>query len=112
DGVVQYVLNAADYVVLPYNRILTSGAVALALGFGKPVIVPDLPALSEVVQHGREALVFRAGDQSALAQATLNACAQDKTARRHVKVEALRTGKAVMFSDLAAAMLARIKIDA
>jgi glycosyltransferase involved in cell wall biosynthesis len=58
DAVVQYVLRAADYVVLPYRRILTSGAVALALGFARPVIVPDLPPLLEVVQPGRDSLTF------------------------------------------------------
>ena len=74
DGIVQYVLRAADYVVLPYKRILTSGAVALALGFGRPVIIPDLPTLLEGVQPGREALVFRTGDHGDLVRAMLEAC--------------------------------------
>ena len=40
DEDVQVYMNAADVVVLPYRRILTSGAAILAMGFGKPCIAP------------------------------------------------------------------------
>ncbi|WP_159712566.1 glycosyltransferase, partial [Geminicoccus flavidas] len=55
---VDRLLAAADAVVLPYRTILTSGTLMLALGFGRPVIAPDLPALAEIVQDGREALLY------------------------------------------------------
>jgi glycosyltransferase involved in cell wall biosynthesis len=55
---VDRLLAAADAVVLPYQAILTSGTLMLALGFGRPVIAPDLPALAEIVQDGREALLY------------------------------------------------------
>lgn len=40
---------ASDLVVLPYRRILNSGALMLALTFARPVLVPDLGSMRE--QH-------------------------------------------------------------
>lgn len=42
-------LSAADYVVLPFRRILTSGSLLLALSYDVPVIAPSLPAISEII---------------------------------------------------------------
>ena len=40
---------AADAVVVPYERILNSGAAMLAISFGKPVLSADLPPLRELL---------------------------------------------------------------
>lgn len=53
-------LAAADVVVLPFRRVTTSGSAMLALGHGRPLIVPDLDALDDlpaaaVVRYGRAA---------------------------------------------------------
>lgn len=108
DGMVQYVLNAADYVVLPYRRILTSGAVALALGFARPVIVPDLSPLLDVVQPGREALVFHAGDEDDLCRIMSEACEQPPEDRLDLQKRAWQSAQATSFADLAGALLDRI----
>ena len=47
-GDFQYFFRAADMIVLPYQRILNSGAALLALSFNKPVILPRTEALSEL----------------------------------------------------------------
>jgi glycosyltransferase involved in cell wall biosynthesis len=39
---------AADVVVLPFRRITTSGSAIVALAHGRPLIVPDLPALADL----------------------------------------------------------------
>jgi beta-1,4-mannosyltransferase len=44
---VQLYFAASDLVVLPYRRILNSGAVMLALTFARPVLVPDLGAMRD-----------------------------------------------------------------
>jgi beta-1,4-mannosyltransferase len=44
---VQTYFAASDLVVLPYRRILNSGALMLALTFGRPVLVPDLGSMRE-----------------------------------------------------------------
>lgn len=41
-------LQNADVIVLPYRRSSTSGSAVLALAHGRPMIVPDLPGLSEL----------------------------------------------------------------
>jgi beta-1,4-mannosyltransferase len=44
---VQFFFAAADLVVLPYRRVMNSGAVMLALTFARPVLVPDLGAMRD-----------------------------------------------------------------
>jgi len=49
DDEVQCFFNAADVIVLPYHNILTSGGAILALSFGKPVIVPAIGCIPELI---------------------------------------------------------------
>jgi glycosyltransferase involved in cell wall biosynthesis len=44
-------LAAADAAVLPYRRILNSGAALLALSAGRPVVVPSLGAMPELADR-------------------------------------------------------------
>jgi beta-1,4-mannosyltransferase len=48
DDELQVFLGAADLVVLPYERVLNSGTALLALSFGRPVLVPDGPAMADL----------------------------------------------------------------
>jgi len=48
DNEIQFFLNAADLVVLPYTEILNSGSAILALSFNKPVLVPQKGSMSEL----------------------------------------------------------------
>lgn len=41
-------LAAADGLVLPYRAATTSGVAALALAHGRPLVIPDLPALAQL----------------------------------------------------------------
>ena len=41
--------SAADVVVLPFERILTSGSLILAMSYGKPVIAPRLGSIPETL---------------------------------------------------------------
>lgn len=45
----QFYLNSADIVVLPFSEVLTSGSAIAALSFGKPVIVPKIGCLPELI---------------------------------------------------------------
>jgi glycosyltransferase involved in cell wall biosynthesis len=45
---VAQLLAAADVVVLPFRRVTTSGSAMLALAHGRPLIVPELPALADL----------------------------------------------------------------
>ena len=45
----QLYLNSADVVVLPFSEVLTSGTAITAMGFGRPLVVPALGCLPELV---------------------------------------------------------------
>lgn len=49
DEALQTYFNACDVFVLPYRHITTSGAAALALSFGRPIIAPDITSFQEVI---------------------------------------------------------------
>ncbi len=49
DNEIQIFLNAANVVVLPFARILTSGTANLAMSFRRPIIVPKTGCLPELV---------------------------------------------------------------
>ena len=48
DDQVQVYLRAADLVALPFRDITNSGSALLALGFDRPVLVPDRGAMGEL----------------------------------------------------------------
>jgi len=49
DDRIQYYLNAADVLVLPYRKILNSGSALLGLSFGTPMVTPTIGCLPETV---------------------------------------------------------------
>jgi glycosyltransferase involved in cell wall biosynthesis len=46
---VQLYMNAADVIVAPYRRVLTSGSVITAMSFGRPVVAPALGCIPDTV---------------------------------------------------------------
>lgn len=61
-------LRASDVVVLPHRESLNSGALLLALSFGRPVVAAASPGVTETVNEDA-AITFEAGDRGSLAQA-------------------------------------------
>ena len=49
DEQIHLYFSAADVVVLPFERILTSGSLILAMSYGKPVIAPRLGSIPETL---------------------------------------------------------------
>ena len=43
----QIYINASDIMIFPYQDILTSGGIVLAMSFGKPIIAPRLGCIEE-----------------------------------------------------------------
>lgn len=66
DEEMQRYYRAADAVVLPFARILTSGSAVLAMSFGRAVIVPRMGCLSELPEDA--AIHFEPGDEEGLAR--------------------------------------------
>lgn len=65
---VQYYFRASDVCVMPYKRLLNSGAVLLAFSFGKPVVAPHAGALRDLLSE-ENAFLYSAGHQDGLAEA-------------------------------------------
>lgn len=68
DDDIQYYMNAADVVVLPYRDVLTSGGAMLAMSFGKPVIAPELGCLPEMLTQ-QKSLLYDPGSNDGLSDA-------------------------------------------
>ena len=49
DDEVQIYMNAADFAICPYEDILTSGMITLAMSFGKIVVAPAIGCIPETV---------------------------------------------------------------
>jgi glycosyltransferase involved in cell wall biosynthesis len=59
--------SAADLVLLPYRKIYQSGVVLMAMSYGKPVLVSDLPGMKEIVTDGVTGFIFTSGSSESLA---------------------------------------------
>lgn len=68
DAQVQIFMKAADVVVFPYRNALSSGALALAMGFGRACIAPRLGGIPEMFDTGG-GVVFDPDDDEGLAKA-------------------------------------------
>ena len=77
---VYHYFNSAQFVVLPYTEIFSSGVLIRAAGYGKPVICSDLPAFLEEIVDGENGIVFQSGNVSALAGALSAATVSPDTA--------------------------------
>ncbi|MDJ0689878.1 MAG: glycosyltransferase [Xenococcaceae cyanobacterium MO_188.B32] len=58
DEDIQIYMNACDWVVLPYQKILNSGSVLLALSFARPVIVPQRGAITELISNDEQGYCY------------------------------------------------------
>jgi glycosyltransferase involved in cell wall biosynthesis len=72
DDEVQVYMAAADAVVLPYERVFTSGSVALAGTFGRAVIAPAVGCLTD--QVGDAGVLYEPAQAGALEAAITRAC--------------------------------------
>ncbi len=82
-------LRASDVIVLPYRSSLNSGALLLALSFGRPVIAAASPHVSETV--GRDAAItFEPDDRDALGAALRSVDALLTPAAREAALETAR----------------------
>jgi glycosyltransferase involved in cell wall biosynthesis len=69
---------AADVVALPYRRIYQSGVLLMAMTYGRPVVVSDLPGMTEMVTDGSNGYVFSDGSPQALAHSLIRALRDER----------------------------------
>lgn len=88
--------GAADVVVLPYRRIYQSGVVILAMSSGRPVVVSDLPGMTEIVKDGQTGYVFSRGSREDLTKQLIRSLQDDEGRKRIAEqgLEYIRTNHA------------------
>jgi glycosyltransferase involved in cell wall biosynthesis len=69
DDEIAGLLERSAAVVLPYRHAGSSGVLATALGHGRPVVISDIPGLSEEVGRYGAGRTFPTEDVDALAEA-------------------------------------------
>jgi len=69
DEEVVTLMEASAVVVLPYRQLDSSGVLATAIGYGRPVVVTDVGSLGEIVREFGAGKVVPPDDEAALAQA-------------------------------------------
>jgi glycosyltransferase involved in cell wall biosynthesis len=74
-------MDEAAIVVLPYRELDSSGVLATAIGYGRPVVVTDVGSLGEQVREFESGRVVPAGDTAALAAALSGLLAPDELRR-------------------------------
>jgi len=52
DDMLQFYLNAADVMVVPYQQVLTSGAVVLGMSFGRACVAASLGCIPDMIDEG------------------------------------------------------------
>ena len=67
DHKIHLFFSAADVVVLPFDKILNSGGLILAMSFGKPIIAPDLGGIAEQLGDAGK-LLYNPSDPQELAR--------------------------------------------
>ena len=75
DETIQVYMNACDAVVFPYRDILTSGAVILAMSFGKACIAPAIGCIAEILDK-KGAFIYEQGNPQNLTNVLHNALRQ------------------------------------
>jgi glycosyltransferase involved in cell wall biosynthesis len=78
---------AADVVVLPYRRIYQSAVILMAMSYGRPVVVSDLPGMTEMVTDGQNGYVFVQESKDALSEQLIRVL-QDEQGREAVAARA------------------------
>ena len=53
---------------MPYTRIYQSGVLLMSMSYNIPVLVSDLPPLTEVIQDNKTGFVFKNGDNKSLSK--------------------------------------------
>lgn len=72
DEQVQHYYEAADLIILPYEKVYESGVLKFAFSCARPVLVSNIPVFKHDIRDGENAFVFRKGDPIDLANKIIN----------------------------------------
>lgn len=88
DRQVDYYLDSADIMLLPYLRVTQSGVVYLALAHYIPLVATSLGGIREELERNEIGVLVPPGDANSLAEAIVNLLSDPKRLERYSKNEA------------------------
>lgn len=68
DSDLQIYFNAADVAVLPFENVLNSGSLLMAMSFGMPVVAPETGSIPEII-NGKWGFLHEPNNSASLKQA-------------------------------------------
>ncbi|MFM9857217.1 glycosyltransferase [Pseudoxanthobacter sp. M-2] len=83
------IMGSAECVILPYERLLTSGVAMLALSYGTIVVGPRLRQLEEVYPPATHRFFFQPGDDDDMMRAVAETCNISQQERAVLKEQIL-----------------------
>ncbi len=93
DGEVAATSRAASCLVLPYERVLTSGAAMLGLSLGLPTVAPDTPRMRELLSGVAHDLLYARDEPGSLLRAVERAVALEGETREATRAALLRRAR-------------------
>ncbi|UZD23874.1 glycosyltransferase family 4 protein [Algoriphagus halophytocola] len=85
----EILFNFSDAIILPYTKIYQSGVLILAMSYGIPVIASDLLANQEVIEDGKNGILFKSQDSFDLAN-KVNSLFTDENIIEHISHDSLK----------------------
>lgn len=98
---VQYYLNAADVVVLPYRSVMNSGTFIVALSFGCCIVAPATGAIAELAKSGVHAILYDLRDEHGLENALRMAAELSPDQRKAMGANAFKLAQSLCWEELA-----------
>lgn len=78
DSNIPTLFRKASLIVIPYPfSIAASGPLAMAMGYGKPIIATATEYFSEVLEHGKDAWLVPPGDEERMSKAISGLCTDE-----------------------------------
>jgi len=82
DEQVSSYFRASDLVVLPYKKIYQSGVLLMAMSYKAPVLVSDIPGMTEIIDNDVNGFLFKSEDSENLASRLVNILGNKKELMR------------------------------
>ncbi|MEO0535479.1 MAG: glycosyltransferase family 4 protein [Cyanobacteria bacterium P01_A01_bin.123] len=95
---IQIFMNASDWGVFPFKKILNSASVLLALSMGKPVVVPSKGVLPEIVLNSKNGFLYE--DKKYLGNAMLRALNITQSSWENMSAQAISSTRKYDWVDI------------
>lgn len=104
----QWYFNAADVVVLPYRKILTSGSLLHAMSFSRPAITPRVGMTEEIIEDNNNGFLYEMGSIKSLADVMQKVARLEQTQKQQIFDNVFQSIKHLSWQNVAQELVAEI----